>query len=245
MYESIKPRRRDVVMYFAVSGISAMVLGWLFYKNILASILMIVVPIKFYKKFCQLMVERKKESINMEFKDVLYAFSDTAAAGRQADSAIMSACRNMRRIYGEDNLLYREMNAINVRIREMNESPERLLMEFAEECEIDDIRNFLEVYCICIKAGGDKEKAIAKSAGIISEKIGLRQELKTIMIQKKLEAAILCSIPPVVLVFLQFTSSSYAEVLFTTLVGRIIMTFCLAAMMFAAAMCLKIMDIKI
>lgn len=245
MYESIKPRRRERILYFVLSGLLAIVLGWLFYKSVIASVLLLAVPVKFYGRFCEYVVERKKETINMEFKDVLYAFSDTAASGRQADSAINAACRNMKRIYGEDNMLYEQLNTINIRIREMNESPERLLMEFAEDCEIDDIRNFLEIYCICINAGGDKEKAIAKAAGIISEKISLRQELKTIMVQKKLEAAILCCIPPVVLVFLQITSSSYAEVLFSTSVGRIIMTFCLAAMMFAAAMCLKIMDIKI
>ena len=109
----------------------------------------------------------------------------------------------------------------------------------------EDIRNFIEIYCICIRSGGDREKAIDKAAGIIGEKIGLRQELQSILSQKKLEAVILCSITPLILLFLQMTSSDYADVLYVTMAGRLIMTLCLGAVGAAALLCLKIMDIKI
>ena len=181
----------------------------------------------------------------MQFRDVLYAFSDSAASGRQAAFAIQTARQNLERIYGSGNYLVRSFTDMDRRIRETNESPERILMDFSSNCGIEDIRNFLEIYCICIRSGGDRERAIEKAAQIIGEKIGLRQELQSLLSQKKLEAAILCSITPLILLFLQMTSSDYADVLYTTPAGRLIMTLCLFAAGAASMMCLKIMDIKI
>lgn len=231
--------------YFLTACCASALIGWLFYKSIAAALIMTVLPILFFKRYKKYVILLKKERINSEFKDVLYAFSDAAASGRQADSAIINSYKNLKNIYGEDNILTKEFEYMSARIRETKDSPDRLLMEFGIKMGIEDIRNFMEIYCICIKSGGDKEKAINKAAGIIREKIALRQELSGILISKKIEACILCGIPIVVLGFMQIFSGEYSGILYTSLQGRLIMTACLGAALWAAALCLKIMDIKI
>lgn len=245
LYDSYLVSKKEKIRFFVIAGIFGALIGWLFYKNIIVSFAMIFMPLIFFGKYKEYIIGKKKEKMNMEFKDVLYAFSDSAASGRQADSAILLAFRNLERIYGKENLLTMDFKRMAVQVRETNTSPEKLLIEFGENCDIEDIRNFMEIYCICIKAGGDKEKAISKAAGIISEKINLRKELRNVLIQKKLEAVILCAIPPVVLLFMQLTSGDYSAVLYNSVGGRVVMTLCLGAAIWAGMMCLKIMDVKI
>ncbi|MBQ4339982.1 MAG: type II secretion system F family protein [Firmicutes bacterium] len=231
--------------YFLISGGMFAFTGWLFYKSFAAVFVMPVLSLAFYKKYKAYVIKSKKESVNMNFKDVLYAFLDSAASGKQADTAIFNSYRNLKNIYGEDNILTREFKYMSAGIRESRDSPDRLLMEFGSRMDIEDIRNFMEIYCICIRSGGEKEKAISRSAGIIGEKIMIRQELSGILISKKIEACILCVIPIAVLGFMQIFSADYSSVLYTSIQGRIIMTLCLGAALWAVALCMRIMDIKI
>lgn len=244
-FETYRPGKREMILYYLIGGAAGAGIGWLFYRSLIPALVLCILPFLFRSRYLDLRREQKLEEINMQFKDVLYAFSDSAASGRQAAAAIRSAGQNLVRIYGEKNLLARAFTEMDQRIRQTNESPEKMLMDFSRDCGIEDIRNFIEIYCICIRSGGDREKAIDKAAEIIGEKIGLRQELRSILSQKKLEALILCSITPLILLFLQLSSSDYTDVLYTTLPGRLIMTLCLMAVGFAALMCLKIMDIRI
>ena len=243
--DDYRPPAREMILYYLAGAAVCAGTGWLFYRSIPASAVLCLLPFVFRGRYLYYRREKKREEVNMQFKDVLYAFSDSAASGRQAAYAIRTAQQNLERIYGQESYLTRVFSDMDMRIRETNESPEKILMDFSMECGIEDIRNFIEIYCICIRSGGDREKAIDKAAGIIGEKIGLRQELQSILSQKKLEAVILCSITPLILLFLQMTSSDYADVLYVTMAGRLIMTLCLGAVGAAALLCLKIMDIKI
>lgn len=236
---------KENALYFLTGLPVAAAIGWLFYKSLPVSVVMAVVPILTFNRFREFMENRRREEMNMQFKDVLYAFSDSAAAGKSAGAAIESAWKNLRKIYGDSNHLTQRFGDMTMKIRETNASPEGLLLDFGLDCEVEDIRSFMEIYCICLTSGGDREKAISKAASIIGEKINLRLELRNILAQKKLEAAILCGITPVILLFLQVTSSDYTEVLYTTTAGRLIMTGCMVAAVFAASLCLKIMDIRI
>lgn len=245
LYDCAVLSSKEKIKYAVFSLTICSITGWLFYRSLAAAAAMCILPLLFYKRFEKYTEERSRDKINIEFKDVLYAFSDSAASGKQAASAVYGAFDSLKRIYGEDNRLTAEFRQMCVQIKETNEAPEKILMDFAQECGVEDIRNFMEIYCICIKSGGNREKAINKAAGIISDKINLRQELGNILVQKKLEAVILCSIPPVVLMFMQLTSGEYGEVLYCTFQGRIIMTICLGAALWAVNLCMKIMDIKI
>ena len=235
----------DKIRYFIISGAGAALVGWLFYKNIAASLIMLALPFVFYKKYKAYVIDIRKDRVNARFKDVLYAFSDAAASGKQADTAVYTAYRNLKSIYGEEDILTKEFEYMSARIRETRDSPVKLLTEFSRRMGIEDIRSFVEIYCICIRSGGDREKAINKTVEIIRERIMLRQELSSALIQKKIEACILCSIPLAVLGFMQIFSGDYSEVLYSTAQGRIIMTGCLAAALWAGALSLKIMDIKV
>ena len=238
-------KTKETLLYFLIGIPAAAAIGWLFYKSLAVSAVLAAVPFFTFNRFRDYMENRRREEMNMQFKDVLYAFSDSAAAGKSAGAAIESAWKNLRKIYGDDNLLTQRFCDMSMKIRETNASPETVLLDFGLDCEVEDIRNFIEIYCICLTSGGDREKAISKAASIIGEKINLRLELSNILAQKKLEATILCSITPVILLFLQVTSSDYTEVLYTTGAGRLIMTGCMIAAAFAASLCLKIMDIRI
>ena len=171
--------------------------------------------------------------------------SSSVAAGRSLGEAISDAGENLTHLYGENHTITREFMMMKRRILYTNEAPEQVMLEFGEKTGLEDIQNFAEVCSICIKTGGDLEKAMGKAVSIITEKINLRREISALTAQKKLEVRLLTAIPFIVLAFLQLTSSDYMTVLYETILGRIIMTFCLLAVGSAYMIGERIMEIEI
>ena len=70
-------------------------------------------------------------------------------------------------------------------------------------------------------------KMIAQTAEIIGEKIRIREDILTVTASRRLEIKVMCSVPILIVLYLDLTSPGYFEVLYTTFVGRMIMTVCL------------------
>lgn len=183
--------------------------------------------------------------MNFCFKDALYGMSASVAAGRSLGEAISDAGENLTQLYGENHAIAREFMMMKRRVLYTNEAPEQVMMELGMKTGLEDIRNFAEVCSICIKTGGDLEKAMGKAVAIITDKINLRREISALTAQKKLEVKLLTAIPFLVLAFLQLTSADYMNVLYETFLGRIIMTFCLLAIGSAYVVGERITEIEI
>lgn len=87
--------------------------------------------------------------------------------------------------------------------------------------------------------------AVNKAAAVIGEKIGVEQEIRTMVSQKKLEGRIITAMPLLVILFLQTASPEYLSVMYTTLAGRILMSVAVAAIVGAGIMIERITRIDI
>ena len=215
--------QQKVVLY--VIGYSCLFsVAYIFYHSlILASLLGILVKLStpYVERY---MAEKRRNKLNLQFKDLLYSLSASVAAGRQMAEAICDAERSMSMLYDSDELIMIELKHMKLNIVENKESDRILLQDFARRSCCEDINNFVQVYITCRDLGGDLAKIIEHATNVITDKMTIEREIRVITNQKKMEGRLISLMPFVMLLAMNFLSYSYVEPLYTTIAGRIIMT---------------------
>lgn len=218
--------------------------GYLFYGNLFFALLLPFVYKEAKRFYCHYRAESRRNQLLLQFRDFLYSLSGSFAAGRHMGEALEEAERNLADIYG-GCLMEQEIAAMRCGIRETGQSELEAVEAFAFRSGLPDAEDFAEVFGACRKTGGDMVAAVNKAAAVIGEKIGVEQEIRTMVSQKKLEGRIIMAMPFLVILFLQTASPDYLAVMYSTLAGRILMTAALGAVVAAGIMIERITRIDI
>lgn len=155
---------------------------------------------------------------------MLYSISSSVNAGRHLGEAISESEDSVVMIHGPDSIIVNEIRHMKIQMNEMNCSEEIVMMDFAERSHVTEISDFMEVWTICRKTGGDLANAVYRAAEQLSENMDLKREKDVLMSQKKLETKILALMPGAVIALIRLSSSGYMDVMYETLTGRLLMT---------------------
>ena len=229
--------------YYILSCVLLFLLGYLFYANLVLSICLSFASIYFSKSYKIYMLSKRRRELNFQFRDLLFSISSSISSGRQMLEAIKESSETLNMIYDENDYINIEIRQIYNRLINSKESLENVLIEFSKKCAIEDITNFVDIYLTCRQTGGDLNKVIMKTCSIIMDKINMQKELETLTSNKKLEGKILTLIPLITLLLLKVCSPEYVEVLYSTLIGKILMTLALSGILVAHFLILKITQI--
>ena len=236
---------RERLQFFLCGYAGGFFLMMVFYKDYLiaaAGGLACVFFVPLYKAF---LCRRRMELLETQFRDFLYAVASSVAAGRQLSRALEDAELTLRSIYPQDAPLCMELAAINRAVREERGDEGALLKDLADRSGSEDIRDFVDVYVLCRRLGGDMEEVIRNTTGIMTDKMAIRREIRTLTAQKQLEGRIISVMPVLVILGLNVFSPDYLSVLYTTVAGRLIMTAALGGITAAFLLTQKLLDIKI
>jgi tight adherence protein B len=181
----------------------------------------------------------------VEFKDLLNSLSSSFASGRQTSEAILEAEENLRLIYEESSPILIEVREMVRRLFQGRESESDVLYDFAVRSASQDIMDFVDVLFICRETGGDTVKAVNDASVQIMEKIEIQKDILVATSQKKFEAKILSGLPPVILLFLNLSTSDYLSILYGNIVGVCVMSVALGLMFAAFYWSTKISDITV
>lgn len=219
-------------------------LAYIFYRSLFAVIFLCpLIPfcVKAQKKrLCR----RQRETLKLQFKDALQAVSAALQAGYSMENAIVEALHDMENMYGERGLITSELAVIVKGIRN-NRTAEELFLQLAQRSGLEDIRDFAEVFAIAKRGGGDLASVIRVCSVTIGDKIETTKEIGTLIAAKKLEGRIMDIIPCFILLYMDWSSPGFFDVLYQTLLGRVIMTICLAVYLGAILLSEKIMSIEV
>lgn len=223
-YDTYILSEKEKKTYYMVSIAVFLFLGYLFYQSLLAMVLMVWAARILEPQYCSYMAKRRREQLCGQFRDFLYSVGASFSSGRQMESAILEAQEMLTVAYGGDAVLCRELSYMAQGIRESRQSVESLLTDFAQRSGISDIRQFVNVYCICKTTGGDLQRVVEKTVETLLDKISVRRELHVITAQKRMEANVLAGISVGMIALLNLVSPEYLQALYCTIQGRIVMT---------------------
>ena len=188
--------------------------------------------------------EKRLEQLNLEFKEGILLLSSFLSAGYSVENAFASSARELAILYGEDGLISKEFRHIESQIR-MNRSVEQALSEFAGRSGLDDVKNFAEVFAAAKRSGGELVSIISHTADVIRDKVQVRQEILTMTASKQFEQKIMNMIPFFIVLYIDMTSPGFFHIMYTTGIGRILMTICMALYVAAFFIAKRIMKIEL
>lgn len=236
---------KEKIIIFTVGYLSIFTVIYLFYHSFLLSCTSGVLVVFLLPYVKEHMAARRMNTLNIQFKDMLYSLSASVAAGRQMEEALIEAEENLSSMYKENEPIRQELRHMRISIIENKESDKPLLKDFAERSGSEDINDFVEAYITCRNMGGDLEKMIGHAVDILTEKMNIEREIQVLISQKKTEGIIIAIMPVVMLMALNVFSYSYISILYESTAGRLIMTGALGVMFYGMFLMEKITRIRI
>lgn len=244
-YSEYEMNDKERLLFYPLGFLAIALMVYLFYHNIFLSLAagFLVKKLKpFYENY---MASLRMQKLGRQFKDFLYSLSASVASGRQMAEAIIESHDNLQVMYGDDEPIMIELRHMKKSMIENNESDRVLLADFARRSRNEDINNFVSVYITCRSMGGDLEKIILHTSEILTDKMNIDKEIKAITAQKKLEGRLIALMPVAMLLILNVLSPSYMAPLYEGLMGRLIMSACLAAICWGLLLMEKISRVEV
>lgn len=222
----------------------AMAVTCLFYRNLAISG-MISVFYGLYYIFREKREYQKKQyyEITLEFKEGLLGIAAALGAGYSMENAIGEARKDLVLLYGENSLLVSEFAKMD-RQFDLNQPVEKVLMDFADRWQTEDIMHFVKVFQTAKRTGGDLISITRLAAEKISEKIEVVREIHTMIAGKKLESRIMNLIPLGMILYFWICSPGFLDCLYEPS-GRLFMTVLLILYVFAYWWSERVSDIKV
>lgn len=179
-----------------------------------------------------------------QFKEGMQSLITALNVGYSIENAMRGALKEMKILYGEEAAIIRELGYV-VRQLEMNITVEQALLEFAARVDVEDVGTFVTVFGITKRNGGDMIVVLQNAVEKICTKIGVKQEIQTLIAAKKMEFQIMSLIPIGIIIYMKISFSQFVSVLYGNIAGVVIMSICLGV--YLAAYCLgkKMLEIEV
>ncbi|AEV69401.1 type II secretion system F family protein [Acetivibrio clariflavus] len=236
---------RERIMYILLAAVVIYIVSFIFYQNLFISLAASFLALLYPKVRTKEIIEKRKNELNLQFKDMLYSLSSSLSAGKSVESSFKEVLKDLSIIYPDSNaFIIKEVEYI-VRKIEMNETIEAALEDFANRSHLEDIENFVDVFKTSKRAGGNIVEIIKNTSNIITDKIEVKEEIDTLLSARKFEQKVLTLMPVFLILFLSTSSKDYMYPIFNTLAGRFVMTVALILILAAYFISKKIMNIKI
>lgn len=237
-------KKRNLPLFCGISA-SIIAVSWLFFDTFLGFITSPFVFIAVYPEFENDRRENESKALRNEFRDVLYSFSSSFSSGRHMQEAMREAKRYLNELYGETSILAPEIGKMYNMISSFGMDETKVWRAFAEDKKIEDITDFIEVYEACRASGGNIIVAVDNAASIITEKIGIENEIRKMASQKKTEGRIIAVMPFILIIFLRISAPEYIGIMYKTVAGRIMMMIACILITAAAIMTERITRINV
>ncbi len=244
-YDTYTMPLKKKTTYILSAAAVIFIVGYIFYHSVALSILLC--PLSFFYPGMKEkeIIKRRKNDLNLQFKDMLYSLSSSLSAGRSIETAFQSVLADLSILYGDNEAsIIVEMECIINKIK-LNETVESALIDFAERAHLEDIDNFVDVFQICKRTGGNIIEVLKNASNIINDKIEIKQEIDTLLAERRFEQKILNILPILMIILLSVSAGDYIAPVFNTVIGRLAMTLSVVLLLVAYLISKKIMDIRV
>ena len=223
-YDVYVMSRGERIMNIILAAAALFAVGYIFYHSVILSALLMVFAVKWPKMRTRQIIEKRKNQLTLQFKDMLYSLASALSVGKSVETGIQDALKDLRVIYPDPQTdILVEMEYI-LRGISMNSTVESMFSQFAERAHLEDVENFVDIFVTCKRTGGDLMEVMRSTSHTIGEKIEVKQEIETTISGKKYEFRFMMVLPVIMVLFLTMTSGDYMEPVFTEAAGRMAMT---------------------
>ncbi|MDO4787867.1 MAG: type II secretion system F family protein [Johnsonella sp.] len=230
--------------YISVAFAAEAVISYVFYRSILIFLILAPFSLLYPELIKKNLIQKRRKRLEAEFKEGIWILSSLLSAGYSIENAVEESVSELRLLYGKKVCIISEFEYISHRIR-MNIPVEKAFEEFGERSGSEDIRNFARVIKIAKRSGGELVSVIAHTASVISDKIRIKEEILTMTTAKRYEQKIMNLLPVLIVIYVDASSPGFFDLMYTSFIGRIMMSVCLGAYLFALYLSGRILNIEV
>lgn len=170
--------------------------------------------------------KERKIVLNYQFREFLYAISNSLKAGASLQSAIRRSHEDLKQIY-KHTIDVPLLDEIELIIYDMGigKSTEEALEHFRDRVQLEDVTSFVNAAVITNRTGGNLTEVMHNVAMIIGDKIEIKREITTLTASKRSEAKILTFMPVGLVIILNLIAPQYMKPMYETTLGKVCMAF--------------------
>mgnify|MGYP002515460413 CR=1 FL=1 len=203
-------------------------------------------PISFEVMFYldNVICEKNKKTLKSQFREMILSMATNLRVGYSPENAFLEAYADIVNLYGKNNKMIYELETVKKGLS-VNIGFEKLLRDFEKKCKIEEITEFVDIFCLAGKTGGNLVEIINFTADMISQKIAVDEEIEVIIRAGKLERQIMMVIPFFIILYIECTNRNFFSVLYHNPMGILVMSVCLIIYFVAVKISAKIINVRI
>lgn len=235
---------KEIAIYFGEGVCICIIVNYLCYRALWAFLVMLPFVLLYLKWKRQLLLQKRKENLKIQFNDALHALQIALSAGYSMENAVGACVNDLKGIYNIKEPIIQEFEYIKKQMS-ISVPIETLFMDLGNRSQIEDIQNFASIYAIAKRSGGNLSAILNKTAGMIEEKIETGKEINAFIAAKRMEQLIMSIVPCGIILYVQLTSPGFMDVLYGNMIGIAVMTGCLILYILAFYLGKKMMEIEV
>ncbi|MCR5149421.1 MAG: hypothetical protein K6C35_10735 [Eubacterium sp.] len=218
--------------------------AYLFYDSWFGLIPGVLVGGYFFREWRKSYIVRRRRKLLNEFKELLMSVDAALYAGYSLENSFIESYKDLGSRFGERTEIMKKLRVINRKLS-INEPVYKVLKEFADESELDEIREFAAVIEVVKTSGGNAISIIRDTVKSISERIEVENEISVIVAGKQLEQKIMTAMPFLIIAYLRLSMGGFMSSLYSDPTGRFFMSFILILILVADMIGRHVTDITV
>lgn len=206
-------------------GLLALV-SYLFYESIAAFFILLPFGVWFFLRWEAECIGKKQREFQAQFRETIQSISASMRAGYSVENAMKETKRDLSLLYKEDAAIQREFTHM-VRQIYLQVPMEQIMEEWSGRVEQEDVRNFVNVFVMAKKSGGNMLGIIGTTTRQIRDKLEVRAEIETMLAARKYEFKIMSAIPFGMIAYMKVSFPEFMGILYGNLLGIGVMSVCL------------------
>lgn len=154
----------------------------------------------------------------LEFQDFIYLIDSSLKSGKSFDNTLIEVKFILSNMYGEDALLGKELDKI-LYWNKIGINYEKSFVLLEEKYQIGFFKEFGNILEITRNKGGNLKEVLEKTNNILSERLEVDREIKTLLAKQRIEVIILRVIPFIMLLAIRFLYPEMIRFLTTNIIG--------------------------
>ena len=235
---------KEGLLYMLEGILIVAAVGCFFYHSWIACLCLAPVLFLFLKEKKRELAKKRRQELSGQFKDMVLALAANQKAGYSIENAVREAYRDMEMLYGEEGMICVEIRYIIAGL-ENNVVLEKLIYSLGMRSGLPDILQFADIFAIAKRSGGNMTDILTKTAVMIEQKTDTDKEIQLMLGARKTEQKIMNLIPFFMILYIDLTSPGFFRVMYETVLGRLVMSACLAAYLLSLFLAARILNIRI
>ncbi|MGN0298171.1 MAG: type II secretion system F family protein [Lachnospiraceae bacterium] len=188
--------------------------------------------------------EKRKRQLRVELRDALQILEGWIQAGSSIERAMIYTEKELRTLFREDCEIVEAFHMMNGGIS-INRSAEEVWCEFAQNSNLEEAEIFSHIFGLVRRRGGKLSEISTHVIHQITTSIATEEEIQTMIQGKKLEMRVMCVVPIFILLYMSLFGADMIQVMYTTWIGKIIMTICLCVYVSAWILGERMVNVKV